>query len=71
MLDDIISTNEERMKKTVASLKDGFAKSPLNQVANISIPEARLVVIQPWDNGLITEIEKSDSFFRVIVKPVE
>ena len=33
--------------------------SPLNQVANISIPEARLVVIQPWDKGLIGEIEKA------------
>ena len=33
-------------------------KSPLSQVATISIPEARLVVIQPWDKGLIGEIEK-------------
>jgi ribosome recycling factor len=72
---------EERMKKTLASLKDGFAslrtgrasaslfdkirvdyygnKSPLNQVANISIPEARLIVIQPWDKNMIAEIEKA------------
>jgi ribosome recycling factor len=34
-------------------------KSPLNQVANISIPEARLIVIQPWDKALIGEIEKA------------
>ena len=34
-------------------------KSPINQVANISIPEARLVVIQPWDKNLIGEIEKA------------
>ena len=34
-------------------------KTPLNQVANISIPEARLVVIQPWDKGLMGEIEKA------------
>lgn len=33
-------------------------KTPLSQVATISIPEARLVVIQPWDKGLIGEIEK-------------
>ena len=73
-------TVEERMKKTVASLKDEFntirtgrasaslfdkvrvdyygEKSPLSQVATISIPEARMVVIQPWDKGLIKEIEK-------------
>ncbi|GAB6391277.1 MAG: ribosome recycling factor [Treponematales bacterium] len=72
---------EERMKKTVASLRDGFAalrtgrasaalfdkirvdaygdKSPLNQVATVSIPEARLIVIQPWDKALIGEIEKA------------
>jgi len=34
-------------------------KSPINQVANITIPEARLVVIQPWDKNLINEIEKA------------
>ncbi|MCD1654568.1 ribosome recycling factor [Treponema zuelzerae] len=34
-------------------------KAPLSQVATISIPEARLVVIQPWDKNLIGEIEKA------------
>ncbi|HKL85019.1 MAG TPA: ribosome recycling factor [Treponemataceae bacterium] len=34
-------------------------KTPLSQVATISIPEARLVVIQPWDKGIIGEIEKA------------
>jgi ribosome recycling factor len=80
-MQDVRSSNEERMKKTVANLKEGFAslrtgrasaslfdrirvdyygeKSPLNQVANISIPEARLIVIQPWDKNLIGEIEKA------------
>ncbi len=33
-------------------------KSPLNQVATVSIPEARTIVIQPFDKSLITEIEK-------------
>ena len=81
MMEEVILTNEERMKKSAASLKEGFAalrtgrasaalfdrirvdaygeKSPINQVANISIPEARLIVIQPWDKNLITEIEKA------------
>jgi ribosome recycling factor len=76
-----ISSAEDRMKKTVQSLKDSFAglrtgrasaslfdkirvdyygeKSPLSQVANISVPEARLIVIQPWDKNLIGEIEKA------------
>jgi len=34
-------------------------KTPLSQVATISIPEARLVVIQPWDKALIGDIEKA------------
>jgi len=77
----IITSSEDKMKKTLASLKDGYAslrtgrasaalfdkirvdyygeKSPLNQVANITIPEARLIVIQPWDKNLITDIEKA------------
>ena len=33
--------------------------TPLNQVATVSIPEARLVVIQPWDKAILGEIEKS------------
>ena len=35
------------------------AKSPLREVANITIPEARLVVISPWDKTLISEIERA------------
>ena len=80
-MQDVISGAEERMKKTAANLKDGFAslrtgraspalfdklrvdyygeKTPLNQVANISVPEARLIVIQPWDKNVIGEIEKA------------
>ncbi len=33
--------------------------TPLNQVGNISIPEARLIQIQPWDISIIKEIEKA------------
>ncbi len=33
--------------------------TPLNQLATISIPEARLVVIQPWDPTVLGEIEKA------------
>lgn len=32
---------------------------PLNQVASISVPEARMLVIQPWDKGSIKHIEKA------------
>jgi len=80
-MSETITAAEEKMKKTLVSLKDGFSalrtgrasaaifdkiradaygeKTPINQVANISVPEARLIVIQPWDKALIGEIEKA------------
>lgn len=80
-MSDTTAPHIERMKKTIAALKDelntirtGRAsaslfdkirvdyygdKTPLSQVATVSIPEARLVVIQPWDKGLIGDIEKA------------
>ena len=33
--------------------------TPLNQIANISAPEARLLVIQPWDKQAMGAIEKA------------
>jgi len=32
--------------------------TPINQVAGVSVPEARLIVIQPWEASLLKEIEK-------------
>lgn len=33
--------------------------TPISQVAGISVPEARLIVIQPWDASVLKEIEKA------------
>ena len=33
--------------------------TPINQVAGISVPEARLIVIQPWDLSILKEIERA------------
>ena len=33
--------------------------TPLNHVGNISSPEARMLVIQPWESSMIREIEKA------------
>ncbi len=33
--------------------------TPVNQVAGISVPEARMIVIQPWDISILKEIEKA------------
>lgn len=34
-------------------------QTALNQVANISVPEARMIQIQPWESSLIKKIEKA------------
>lgn len=35
------------------------APTPLQQVANISVPEARMIQIQPWESSMIKAIEKA------------
>lgn len=64
----------EALKQDLAAIRTGRASSalieritvdyygaptPINQVATISIPEARLLVIQPWDKKMLTDIEKA------------
>lgn len=64
----------EVVKKEFASLRAGRATpalldkimvqyygtpTPVNQLANINIPEARLLVIQPWDKNALPDIEKA------------
>jgi len=45
-------------------------KTPLKQLANISAPEARLIVIQPWDKGSINAIEKAILISDVGITPM-
>ncbi len=33
--------------------------TPINQVAGVSVPEARMIVIQPWDASILKAIEKA------------
>lgn len=64
----------EVVKKEFASMRAGRATpalldkisvnyygtpTPVNQLANISVPEARLLVIQPWDKSSLPEIERA------------
>ncbi len=43
--------------------------TPLSQVAGISVPESRLVVIQPWDKALLGEIEKAIQSSELSLNP--
>ena len=64
----------EGLRRELASLRAGRANpalldkitvnyygtlTPINQVANISAPEARLLIVQPWDRNLLPELEKA------------
>ena len=43
--------------------------TPIQQVANISVPEARLIQIQPWETKLIREIEKAIQMSDIGINP--
>jgi ribosome recycling factor len=53
-----------RTGRASLSLLDGIrvdyygTQTQLNQMASLSVPESRLIVIQPWDVSAIKEIEK-------------
>ncbi|MBN2497945.1 MAG: ribosome recycling factor [Deltaproteobacteria bacterium] len=42
---------------------------PLNQVGTISIPDARLIVIKPWDKSVISAIEKAINIAEIGLTP--
>ena len=43
--------------------------TPLQQVGNITVPEARILVIQPWDASLIKSIEKAINMSDIGINP--
>lgn len=73
MHDGVMATVED-LKRELASVRTGRASlhlldgikvdyygtsTPLNQVASLSVPEARLIVVKPWEKNLIPVIEKA------------
>ncbi len=45
------------------------ATTPIKQLCNISIPEPRLIVVQPWDKSCLLDIEKSILASNIGVTP--
>ena len=43
--------------------------TPLTQIANVSVPEARLIVVQPWDASMLKEIEKEITKAEIGIMP--
>lgn len=44
--------------------------TPITQVASVSVPEARLIVIQPWDKSILQEIEKEIQKADLGINPI-
>lgn len=88
---EVLNKAEEKMQKSVGSLKNEFAAiragranpavldkilvdyygtpTPINQMAAVSVSEARVLVIQPWDKSLIKEIEKAIQASDIGINP--
>ncbi len=73
-IEEKMRKTDEGLKKDLATIRTGRATpsiiehikvdyfgvaTPLNQIAGISVPDARLLVIQPWDKSSIRNIEKA------------
>ena len=81
MIDEILLEVEEKMTKSIDSLKDRLTNiragranpamldgvkvnyygtdTPLNQLANVSVPEARKLQVKPYDKSALADIEKA------------
>ncbi len=44
--------------------------TPLSQVANVSVPEARMIQIQPWEKNMLSEIEKAIMISDIGINPI-
>ncbi|MFZ5517275.1 MAG: ribosome recycling factor [Candidatus Zhuqueibacterota bacterium] len=68
--------NKIRTGKASAAILDGIKVNyygslvPLKQAANISVPEIRLITVQPWDKSMINEIEKAIQKSDIGLTPV-
>ena len=45
------------------------APTPINQLGNISVPEARMIVIQPWDLKVLSDIERALQMSDIGINP--
>ena len=81
MIDELMKTQEERMKKTLEGLKKDYGTlragraapslldkvfvdyygtpTPVNQIASVTVPEARMIMIKPYEKNIIKEVEKA------------
>ncbi len=81
MTKDVIKSAEDRLSKTLDSLKKEYGTlragraapslldkvtvdyygtpTPVNQIANVTVPEPRMIMIKPYDRSSLREIERA------------
>ncbi len=70
-----IELSKVRAGKASPQMLDGIMvdyygnPTPLNQVANVNTPDARTIVVQPWEKNLIPVIEKAISDANLGINP--
>ena len=67
-MDERIVKYQEKMDKTLANLDSEFGTIRAGR-ANISVPEARMIQIQPWEGSLVKEIEKAINMSDLGINP--
>ena len=73
MASELTKPFEEKMKKTLTALDSDYgtirAGRANPQVGNITVPEPRLLQIQPWDASLLKAIEKAINMSELGINP--
>ncbi|RPI70941.1 MAG: ribosome recycling factor [Desulfobacteraceae bacterium] len=65
-----------RTGRASVSILDGImveyygVPTPINQVATLSLPDANLIVIQPWDHNILMDVEKAIRNSSIDINPV-
>jgi ribosome recycling factor len=76
---------EEDFKKQISKFRTGRASvsildgimvnyygvpTPINQLATLGVPEANLIIIQPWDSKIINDVDKAIRAANLNINPV-
>ncbi|MCP4676742.1 MAG: ribosome recycling factor [Deltaproteobacteria bacterium] len=74
MMLDAVKSAQESLRTTLGRIRTGRAnaalldsvrvnyygtKTPLNQMASITTPEPRLIMVKPWDHSVVADVEKA------------
>lgn len=92
MIDDILKDAEQRMQKSIESMRSEMAKirtgraspalidylnvdyygvaTPISQVANISVQDARTLAVQPWEKNMVPVVERAIMEANLGLNPV-